>query len=177
MWVKMEKLAEGVDGDDHARRHVPAVEDDAVDFKHGLPGEPRQLTEQSAVEAEEDPQPLGDREHELAVGDGGAQVSGDVLGHDQRPLLVATGAEAASAAGEGDEELVSAPRATHPRETLAQVAAGEELLDGPGDDGPPEAVALLIAFVINLLKLLEVPVEQSVQRRRPRPGRRRGGVA
>jgi len=43
-------------------------------------------------------------------------------------------AEAASAAGEGDEELVSAPRATHARKTVSEVAAGEELLDGHACD-------------------------------------------
>ncbi len=47
-----------------------------MDFKHRLPGEPRQLTEKMAVEAEELPQPLGDREDELPVGDGDAQVAG-----------------------------------------------------------------------------------------------------
>ena len=121
-----------------------------------------QFTEKPAVEAEEDPKALGDREDELAVGDGGAQVAGDVVGHDQCPLLVAARTEAASAAGEGDAELVTAARATHPRETPAEVAAGAELLDRGRDDGPPEAVSLLIAFVIDLLKLPEVPVEQWV---------------
>ena len=143
-------------------RHILAVEYGAVDLEHRLPGETRQLAEKLAIEAEEDPKALGDREHELSVGDGGAQIAGDVIGHDQGPLLVTARTEAASAAGEGDEKLVTAPREAHSRETLAQVAAGEELLDGAGDDGPPEAVALLIAFVIDLLKLPEVPVEQWV---------------
>ena len=96
--MPVDQLAEGVDGRDHARRHIPALQDGAIDHEHRLPGEPRQFTEQLAVEAEEDPQPLGDREDELPVGDGGAQVDGDVLGHDQCPLLVAAGAEAAPAA-------------------------------------------------------------------------------
>ena len=99
-----------------------------------------------------------------AVGHGGAQVTGDVLGHDQGPLLVATGAEAASAAGEGDEELVSAPRATHTRETLAEIAAGEELLDRCCDDGSPEAVTLPVALVVDALELVEVSIEQLPER-------------
>ena len=59
--------------------HIPAVQDGAVDLEHRLPGEPGKLTEKHPVEAEEDPQTLGDREHELSVGDGGAQITGDVL--------------------------------------------------------------------------------------------------
>ena len=61
MWMEVEKLTEGVDGPDHSRRHVPAVQDGAVDLEHRLPGEPGKLTEKPPVEAEEDPQTLGDR--------------------------------------------------------------------------------------------------------------------
>jgi len=71
--MPMDQFAEGMDGGEHGRRYVPAVQDGAVDFKHRPPGEPRQLAKQPAVEAEEDPKALGDREHELSVGDGGAQ--------------------------------------------------------------------------------------------------------
>ncbi len=76
--MPLDQLAEGVDGGDHAWRHILAVEDSAVDLQHRLPGETGQLGEKPAVEAEEDPQALGDREPELSVGDG-AQVTGDVL--------------------------------------------------------------------------------------------------
>ena len=55
MWMKMQKLAEGVDGPDHARCHIPAVQDGAVDLEHRLPGDPGQLAEKPPVEAEEDP--------------------------------------------------------------------------------------------------------------------------
>ncbi len=70
MWMKMEKLAKCVDGPDHARRHIPAVQDDAVDLQHRLPRELGQLTEKPAVEAEKDPQTPGNREDELSVADG-----------------------------------------------------------------------------------------------------------
>jgi len=98
------------------------------------------------------------------VGDGRTQITGDVLGHDQCPLLVAAGAEAASAAGEGDEELVSTPRATHAGEAFTQIAAGEELLNRGCDDGPPEAVTLPVALVADALELVEVSVEQLPER-------------
>jgi|GEM_PF-4359742 len=145
-------------------RHVPAVQDGAVDLEHRLPGDPGQLAEKPPVEAEEDPQTLGDREHELPVADKRTQITGDVLGHDQCPLLVATGAEAASAAGEGDEELVSAPRTPYAGEAFTQIAAGEELLDGGCDDGPPEAVMLPVALVVDALELVEVSIEQFPER-------------
>ena len=48
---------------------------------------------------EEDPQALGDREDELAVGNCPTDVAGDVLGDHEGPLLVTTGAAAATATG------------------------------------------------------------------------------
>jgi len=77
---------------------------------------------------------------------------------------VATGAEAASAAGEGDEKLVSAPRTPRPREAFTQIAAGEELLDRGCDDGTPEAVTLPVALVVDAMELVEVSIEQLPQR-------------
>ena len=55
MWMEVEKLAECVDGPDHARCDVPAVQDGAVDLEHRLPGDPGELAEKPPVEAEEDP--------------------------------------------------------------------------------------------------------------------------
>jgi hypothetical protein len=81
------------------------------------------------------------------------------------PLLLTARAQAPSAAGERDEELVAALRAADAGEAFPQVAAGEEPFDGPLDDGPPEAVALLEALRIGALELLELPVEQLPQRR------------
>jgi hypothetical protein len=45
-----------------------------------------------------------------------------------------------------------------------EVAAGQEPVDGPGNDGAPEAVALLIAVIVDALELLEIPIEQLPQR-------------
>ena len=117
-----------------------------------------------AALAENAAQHAGDGEDELAVGDGLADVTGDVLSDHEGPLLVAARAEAAAAAGERDKELVAAPGAADAGEALLQIAAGEELLDGPFDDGAPEAVALLVAVVVDALELVEVPIEQLPQR-------------
>ena len=61
--MPMDQFAKCVDGGDHARDNVTAVEHRAIDFKRGLPGEARKLSEQSAVEAEEQAQVFGDRPH------------------------------------------------------------------------------------------------------------------
>ncbi len=69
-----------------------------------------------------------------------------------------------SAAGEGDEELVAAVGAADASEAFGEVAAGQELLDGAPDDGPPEAVALPVALVVDALELDEVSIEQLPER-------------
>ncbi len=79
----------------------------------------------------------GDGPDELAVWQRLTEVTGDVLCRNQPPFLVTARAEIATPTGERNEELVAAARAAHARKTLLEVAAGEELLDGPGDDGPP----------------------------------------
>ena len=89
--MPMDQLAKRVDGGDHPRHHVLAVEDGAVDLEYRLPGEARKLTEQSAVEAEEQAQAFWDRPDELAVGHGGADITRDVLGDENRPVLIGYG--------------------------------------------------------------------------------------
>ena len=85
---------------------------------------PREVAEERAIEAEEEAEALGDGEDELSMRDRGADVLGDVLGHEQGALLVAAWAQAPAPAGEGDEELVAARSAAHPREAVTQVDPG-----------------------------------------------------
>ena len=59
----------------------------------------------------------------------------------------------------------------HPGEVFAEVAASEELLAGPGDDGTREAVAPLIALVVYPLEFVVVPIEQLPLWRLARPAR------
>jgi hypothetical protein len=63
----MANLVKRMDGGNHPRRHVPAVEDGAVDLEHRLPGELGQFAQEPAVESEEDPLVSGDGEDELSV--------------------------------------------------------------------------------------------------------------
>ncbi len=175
--MPVNQFAEGLDGDDHPRNprnprnDNRSVQDGACDLEHRLPGQARQLAQQRAVEAEEQAQTLGDGEDVLPVRHVLADNAGDMLGDDQRPLLVATGTEAAASAGESDEELVEAPGAADACKALVQIAAGEELLDGPLDDGTPEAVALLEAVAIDAAELVKVAIEQAPQRALARPAR------
>jgi len=67
--------------------------------------QPRHVAQQRAVEPKEDAQPLRHGEDKLAVGDGRADFRREPFGEDQRPLLVAGGADAALFAGESDEEM------------------------------------------------------------------------
>jgi hypothetical protein len=145
--VMMQELTERVDGCHHAGHYVVSAQDGAVHLQHRLPGEPWELTEQTPVEAEEDAQSSGQGEDELAVGHRLAEVLGDVRSHDQGALLVTARAHTPPAAGEGDEHLMVAVGAADAGKALVEVTTGEELLDGLGDDGPPEAEALLVAFV------------------------------
>jgi hypothetical protein len=149
MGMKMDELTECMDARHHARTDVAPIQHCAGDLQDRLPGETRKLTQQPTVIAAEDSQALGDREDELAVGHGFADVTGDVVGDHERPLLVAAGAQAPGAPDAG--------------EALVQVAAGEELVDGSFDGGSPEAVALLGAVVVDAPELVEVPLEQLPQ--------------
>jgi hypothetical protein len=62
----VQNLAVRVDGHDHARCDVRSIEHRPVHLEDRLPDEAWQLTEQPAVEAEEDAQALGDGEDEVA---------------------------------------------------------------------------------------------------------------
>ena len=53
-----------------------------MNFKHHCQASRGSSPRKPAVEAEEDPQPLGNREDELPVGDGGAQVAGETRNLD-----------------------------------------------------------------------------------------------
>ena len=141
----------------------------AVHLEHRLPGQAGEITEEPAIEAEEETEALGDGEDELAVGDGGRRPRRRASAMTQGALLVTARAQAAAAAGEGDEELVAARSAANPREAVTQVAAAEELRRGVGDDGPPEAVPLLVAVWVDALELVEVAIDQLVEGRVARP--------
>ena len=90
-------------------------------------------------------------------------ILGNVDGEQQSPLLMTTGADTPLLAGEGHEELVATVGAADTGEALSQVAAPEELIDGCGDDRPPEAELASIALVIHGLEVVEVLANEAVE--------------
>jgi hypothetical protein len=74
---------------------------------------------------------------------------------------MAARAEAAAAAGKGHQELVATGTAPDAGEAAPQIAALEEPGDGVGDDGPPEAVPLLVPLGIDALEVLEEAIEET----------------
>ena len=169
--VPVDQLPEGLDPGHDARHHVVAAEHGPVYVPHRLPGSPGKAAQQLAVIPEEQPEALGDREDELAVGHGFAHLFRDVHPHQDGPLLVATRADAALAAGEADKELVLAIGAANAGEALVQVAAGEEGVHRLADRGPERAVAPLVALGIDPLERVEMLGKDLVDGRVAGPAR------
>ena len=163
----MDQFAKGLDAGNHAGRHVFPLEDAAVDLDHAFPGGAGQFAEQTAVVAAVDPQPFGDGEDKLPVGDAGADRVRDGVGRQERAFLMATGAQAALAAGEGDEHLVAAVRTADAREAEVQVAAMEELAGHRADDRAPRPVELGITLIIGALELGVIPLDDLIEGRLP----------
>src|SRR5262249_34219098 len=94
-------------------------------------------------------------------------LGADRLGHPagllQRPLLVTTGAKTANPAGRRHEELLAALGASDPGKPMPEVAALEELPHERPDVRSPEAIPLLVAFLVHRFELrveaLDRPVE------------------
>ena len=148
--VEVEVLAEGVDGHDDAGQALGQVERGAQIFEQALVGEAAQVLEQVAVEAEVRAQHLGDAEGEMAVRDGEQDRLGQQRAEELDLLLVAGGAEPAPLAGERQQVLVLAVIAADAGEPALEVAAVEELVDDLRDDGAQEAVAGLVALLVDV---------------------------
>ncbi len=142
-----------------------------INLDGGLPSGAGQLAEQTAVVAAVDPQPLGNREDELPMGNRGTDGVGDRLGGQQGALLMAAWTEATLLAGEGDEHLVAAVGATDAGEAEVQIAAAKESAGHVADDRTPRAVALGVVLVVGPLELGQVTFDGLIQRRLSRPAR------
>ena len=161
--VPVQQFAVGLDGGDHAGRHVVAAEQ-ASDFR--LDAGPRagaELAEQLPVEAGMHAQAFGNGQHHLPVRDGPADLFGHVKRGQQRAFPMAGGARRALLAGEGDEHLMAAVRAADAGEALVQIAALEKGRHGVLDDRPPEAVLGLESLVVDLLEGRKALVHQAPQ--------------
>jgi hypothetical protein len=103
----------------------------------GSPDAGCQLSQELAIVAEEDPQPPGDREDHLAVGDILEQLTLGPVDPQKLPLLMAARAQTPKLAREGDEKLVTTVRAAHPGDTLVEDAAVEIAVDRRLDAASP----------------------------------------
>ena len=95
---------------------------------------------------QEGPKPLGDGEHPLADGEVRDHLVGQVRRHLGHAPGVAQGADAATLAGEGQQPVMPAVRAPHPREAVGEDAApqvaAKVALHPPGD-APAHGVGIL----------------------------------
>ena len=142
---------------------------------------PRQLCEsaqQPAVMSEIDAQPLGNRPHELAVGNWEADAAGQLIAQEECSLLVATCAQTALAAGERHEHFVPAAggAATHSRESIMQVATAKELADGLAEDWTPDTEVLLVAVRVHPFEVREISFEKAKEGRLAGPALAIDGV-
>lgn len=78
--MKVAELSEGLNAGDHAGDDIAAAEHLPINFDGGLPSGAGQPAEQTAIVAAENPQPLGNRKDELAMGRRGTDGLGDRFG-------------------------------------------------------------------------------------------------
>ena len=97
------------------------------------------------------------------MGNRGQDFLGDPRPELEDALLVAGGAEVPPFAGERQQVLVPARIAPDARESLGEVAAGEELLHNAPNDRPIEALLVLVPGGIRLLECGEVRLDALVR--------------
>jgi hypothetical protein len=83
------------------------------------------------------PEPFGDREDKLPMGHRLADRVGNRVDCKNSPLLMATWAEAALTATEGNEHLMVTIFATNSGKAEVEIAAGEKLADHFTNDRSP----------------------------------------
>jgi hypothetical protein len=91
----------------------------------GFPRAKTQIGQQFSVPQEEAPQELGNREHEVPVGDGLEHVTAKPLAELHHTFLMAGGAEVAALTGEGQQKIAAATLADKTGEPCVQVATGQ----------------------------------------------------
>src|ERR1051326_3032931 len=74
-----------------------------------------------------------------------------------------TGAETSRPAAIGHQELLPALGAAHAGKALLEITTFQELAHDRADNGPPEALAFLIALCIDRLKLRIKPLDQLIE--------------
>ena len=156
MGVEVQKIPEGLDGDDcHGKSLVPWAE---ANKKHiqGIPGKATQFEEKSTVIGEVMPEDLRHAEGEVPVRDGLEDLLTKPLPEFHHPFLVAGRTEVPSFAGEGQEILVATVFAFYTGETIVEDAAIKITVDHLLHISTEKSVFDGEAFVIDLFKFLKV---------------------
>jgi len=99
----------------------------------------------------------------VTVRDRSEQLLAQPLGPEELLLLLARGAEAAAAAGEGDENAPAAIGAPQPGEAVSWDAAPDEPPQHALDGGPQRAVFLGEALVVHAEELVDVLADKTEQ--------------
>ena len=101
-------------------------------------------------------QPLGDGQHHLPVRHRREERRVEPLRPDRQPLGVATRAEVAALAREGEEILVRARITADAGEAVLQHATRQKLVGDLRDDGAPWAILAREAVVVDRRQAMQV---------------------
>ena len=143
-------------GNDYARLSGGGSESYADDVAETQPGGLAEASEKLAVELECFPEPLGDGDDDLPVGNFLRDLVADEFSELLDLLLMATGTEVALLAAEGYQVVVPAMVAMQPGESATQVAAGLEGVERARDFRSKTAFPLLEPGAVLLVKYLSM---------------------
>ena len=159
----MEQLSKRLDGPNHAGNHIHSPQH-ALNFGlDAIPSAGGKFAQELAIETCVNSQTFGDGKNHLSVRNGKTNICGDVDACHQRAFLVAGWAGASLLAGEGDEHFMFTVRATNSSKTFMQIAALEIGCHRLFNDRSPVAILGLVPLVVNLLKRVEMLVDQTPQ--------------
>jgi len=152
--TKIDPVPKGLDGgDDPGRKRAPGHNLEAT--AQGPERAAAEIAEETAIELEEDPQPLGDGEDDLAM----RHIQDKRFPHPFPPFLnplgMARWAESPGAAREHNEPLLGAVRTPDAGEPAAGIAAVKIFFDYLLDDRPEKTILPLETTLI----LRQEPVE------------------
>ena len=103
---------------DHARRYVVATQKPPDFCLDASPGAAREFSQQAAVELSVQPQPFGNRQHDLSVGGRCANFFGHMQRGQQGAFLVAGGTRTVLLSEKGDKQSRSGSRNSESEQSL-----------------------------------------------------------
>ena len=146
MVLQYEVVSKCLDAGDRGESSAGQVELKAHPVAEGIGGGSEEVVEEVAPLAEDAAKHAGNGEDELAVGDGLAEGFGDPVAGGADAALVASRADVAALASEGEEPLVAAfgIGAEQALKSGGEIAAAEEVFDGFDREWTKRAVDLAV---------------------------------